>query len=108
MFLTITLCLLPMMLGAAYIFGYNWAVHESDKIVEKQVKERYSKDYQDLEPVTKLATKIGMLHLERAMKMHMDMESPRDGTNGTNGTQAIGPVAEGSPQKGTQRPDEAR
>jgi hypothetical protein len=38
MFLTITLCLLPMMLGAAYI---NWAVHESDKIVEKQVKERY-------------------------------------------------------------------
>jgi hypothetical protein len=30
-----------------------------------------------------------------------DMESPRDGTNGANGTQAIGPVAEGSPQKGT-------
>jgi hypothetical protein len=28
-----------------------------------------------------------------------DMESPQDGTNGT---QAIGPVAEESPQKGTQ------
>jgi hypothetical protein len=42
------------------------------------------------------------------MKMHMDMESPRDGTNGANGTQAIGPVAEGEPTKGTQRPDEAR
>jgi hypothetical protein len=27
-----------------------------------------------------------------------DMESPQDGANGT---QAIGPVAEGSPQKGT-------
>jgi hypothetical protein len=58
-----------------------------------------SKDYQDQ---LELVTKIGMLHLERAMKMHRDMESPRDGTNGANGTQAIGPVAEGSPQKGTQ------
>jgi hypothetical protein len=55
-----------------------------------------SKDYQDQ---LELVTKIGMLHLERAMKMHRDVESPQDGTNGT---QAIGPVAEESPQKGTQ------